>query len=186
MIGYIETLVTAIIDQFSISKQKHQITITVCFLMFVVGILMCFNGGLYMFDLFDNVSTSWNMMLCALIEVVIVSWIYGVSNFLEDIRKMGIMLPKVMEYYWRLCWCFLTPVSILFLLVMQFVKLEPYRYGDYVYPFRIQVLAWIIPSTSVVIILLFGVFQIRYYRRHRLDFKTLFHPSDKWGAQRFE
>ena len=185
MVAYAETLITVMIDQFSLTKQKHYVTIVVCLVMFVGGLTMCFNGGLYMFDLLDNVSATWNLMLCALVEVVIVSWLYGVKNFLKDIEKMGIKIPKLLEYYWKFCWCFLTPVSILFLIVMQFGKFKAYTYGDYVYPIGIQVLAWLIPSTSVVTILLLGVYQIGYYRGSGLDFKALFRPSNEWGPQNF-
>merc|ERR1712218_245045 len=186
MVAYAETLITVMIDQFSLTKQKHYVTIVICLVMFVGGVTMCFNGGLYMFDLLDNVSATWNLMLCALVEVVIVSWLYGVDNFLKDIEKMGIKIPKLLEYYWRFCWCFFTPVSILFLIIMQFVKFEVYTYGDYVYPIGIQVLAWLIPSTSVVIIIILGVYQIGYYRGSGLDIKALFRPSNKWKPQSFE
>ena len=186
MLAFAETLITVIIDQFSLTKQKHYVTIVVCFVMFVGGVTMCFNGGLYMFDLLDNVSATWNLMLCALVEVVIVSWLYGTKNFLKDIERMGIKIPKLLEYYWRFCWCFLTPISILFLIIMQFAKSKTYGYGDYVYPIGIQVVAWLIPATSVVTILLLGVYQIGYYRRRGLDFKALFRPTNKWGPQSFE
>ena len=186
MIAYVETLISVIIDQFSLTKHKHYVTIGFCLAMFVGGLTMCFNGGLYMFDLFNNVSATWNIMLCALIEVVIVSWFYGVNNFLNDIKKMGIRIPRIFEYYWRFTWCLLTPLSILFLIIMQFVQLKPYQNGEYVYPFNIQVLAWLVPSTSVVIILLMGIYQIGYYRGSQFNLKMLFHPSDIWGPQNME
>lgn len=186
MIGYVETLNTAIIDKLSLTKQKHYVTIGVCFIMFVGGTTMCFNAGLYMFDLLDNVAGTWNILLFALIEIVIVSYSYGANNFFADINKMEIKIPKPLEYYWKWCWCFLTPVSILFLIIMQFVEFEPYSYDGYVYPIGIQVLAWLIPSTSVVIILLIGIYKIGYYRGCGWDLKTLFHPTEKWGPQRVE
>ena len=184
MIAYVETLTTVLIDQFSLSKQKHYVTIFVCIIMFTGGLTMCFNGGLYMFDLLDNVSATWNIMLCALIEVVIVSWLYGVKNFLNDIEKMGIKIPKALEYYWRFCWCLVTPISILFLMIMQFVQFQPYQYGSYVYPLAIQVLAWLIPSTSVVIILLIAIYQLGFIRGSGSDLIMLLRPSEKWGPQK--
>ena len=183
MIAMVETLNTVIIDQFSLSKSKHYVTILVCLFMFVGGLSMCFNGGLYMFDLLDNVSASWNIMLCALIEVVMVSWLYGITNFLNDIKTMGIKIPKVLEFYWRFCWRLVTPISILFLIIMQFVQFEPYQYGSYIYPIGIQILAWLIPSTSVVIILLIAIYQIGFIRGRGSDLIMLLRPSCEWGPQ---
>ena len=183
MIASVETLITVIIDQFSLIKSKHYVTILVCLFMFISGLSMFFNGGLYMFDLLDNVSATWNIMLCALIEVVMVSWLYGVNNFLNDIKMMDIKIPKVMEFYWRFCWCLVTPVSILVLIIMQFVQFEPYQYGSYIYPLGIQILAWLIPSTSVVIILLIAIYQIGFIRGRGSDLIMLLRPSCEWGPQ---
>ena len=97
---------------------------------------------------------------------------------------MEIKIPKFLEYYWRACWCVITPVMILFLIVMKFIQFQPYHYGDYVYPDGIQALAWLIPSTSVVILPLISIYQIGYYRGKGYCFKALLHPSQNWGPQK--
>ena len=184
MLAYCASLTTAIIDEFSLTNQKHYVAIVICFIMFVGGITMCFSGGLYMFDLLDNVSLCWNIMLCALLELVIVVWMYGVNNFLNDIKQMEIKIPIILEYYWKACWCVITPLLITFLIVMKFIQFKPYHYGDYVYPDSIQALAWLIPSTSIVILILIGIYQIGYYRGKGFELKTLFQPSRNWGPQK--
>ena len=183
MLAYGATLTTVIIDQFGLTKKKHYVIIVTCFFMFLGGVTMCFEGGLYMFDLLDNVSLCWNIMVCAFLELIIVSWMYGVNNFFADIQQMEIKIPKVLEYYWKACWCIVSPALILFLIIMKFIQYEPYQYGTYVYPDSIQALAWLIPSSSVVILPLIALYQIGYYRGKGFELKALFRPSRHWGPQ---
>ena len=186
MIGYVATLVSVLCDEYDLTKHKHYVTIAVCFIMFVGGLTMCFSSGLYMFDLLDNVSATWNIMLFALIEVVIVSWFYGVDKFMKDIEKMDIKIPKVLAYYWSFCWCFLTPALILFIIIMQFIEFEVYSYGDYVYPLGIQVMARLIPLSSVLPILVIGVYTFCNYRKRGLSFSSMFNPLEIWRPQIYE
>ena len=47
-----------------------------------------------MFTLFNNCAPSWNLIFFALIEVILVAWVYGLDNFLENITEMlGSMHP---------------------------------------------------------------------------------------------
>ena len=41
-----------------------------------------------MFTLFNNCAPSWNLIFFALIEVILVAWVYGMDNFLENINEM--------------------------------------------------------------------------------------------------
>ena len=185
----VETICTAITDQFSLRHKKHFVTLGVCTIMFLGGLSMCMNGGYYMFDLFDQVCGSWNILLIALIEVVIVAWLYGANRIIDDIRKMDIWMPKLMQYYWKLCWYVVTPIAIAFLLVVGFVGKKPLSYGkpddDKLYPRGIQALSWLIPIACVMLIPVFGAYQImrRYQKGQTLGW-ALFQSTPKRGPPR--
>ena len=49
------------------------------------------------------------MLLLAIMEVVLVSWIYGADKIFEHIEEMEIKIPTFMKCYWRVCWKYLTP-----------------------------------------------------------------------------
>ena len=49
------------------------------------------------------------MLFVAILEVVMVSWIYGVDKIFEHIEEMEIKIPTFMKCYWRVCWKYLTP-----------------------------------------------------------------------------
>ena len=182
----VETICTAITDQFSLRHKKHFVTLGVCTTMFLGGLSMTTNGGYYMFDLFNQVCASWNILLIALIEVVVVAWLYGGNRMIDDIIKMDIWMPKIMQIYWKLCWYFVTPILITFLLVVGFIGKKPLKYGkpddDVPYPTGIQALSWLIPIACVMLIPFFAVYQILL--RHRKGKKlgwALFQTTPRWG-----
>ena len=51
----------------------------------------------------------WLLLFVALLEVVLVSWIYGVDKIFAHIEEMEIKIPTFMKCYWRVCWKYLTP-----------------------------------------------------------------------------
>jgi len=189
MLAYVETITTSIIDQFSLYNKKHYVAIATCTIMFLCGIPMCCNAGYYLFDLMDNISLSWNILCCAFIESIIVAWIYGANNLFVNIKEMGMSIPKVLESYWKMCWCFITPGLVIFLLIMNFVNHKPYSYEDYVYPKGVQVFAWMVPSFCVLIIPTIGIFHIIMQYRNQSEFQmhcneigsSLFQPTEEWG-----
>ena len=92
MFPFVESLSTAIVDQFSLRRKKPYVTLGICTLMFLCGLFMCTNGGYYVFTLLDNVAGSWNILVVALLEVVIVAWLYGANKIMRDIKKLGIWM----------------------------------------------------------------------------------------------
>ena len=132
MFTFVETLTTCIMDHFkSLAKYKAYVVITTCFLGFIFGLSMCTNGGIFMFDLIDSTCASWNVLVFAIIEVTLVAWGYGADNFLANIKEMGMNLPTPMKMYWKICWCYITPVLLSFLVIVKFVQHEPIKSVDY-------------------------------------------------------
>ena len=48
----------------------------------------------------------------AFIELIIISWFYGVDGFFKNVEEMKIKIPGFMKIYWKTCWLFITPVLI--------------------------------------------------------------------------
>merc|ERR1712165_420878 len=183
MFTFVETITTAFMDHFDkLAPHKHWVVIGVCATGFVLGLSMCSAGGIYMFTLIDNTCASWNILLFAIIELILVSWLYGVDKFLDNIREMKMNLPKPVELYWRICWQFVTPILLTVVLVLQFVFAEEVKYGDYTFPPAIQDFGWVIGCASTAFIP--GIAAWQYFRRHKkgknigLD---MFRPSPRWG-----
>ena len=183
MFTYVETITTAIIDQFSLAKKKPYVVSITCLIGYACGLSMCTSGGFYMFELLDATSASWNILVYAIIELVIVAWLYGINKFYENIKEMGMRLPKVMEFYWKACWCFITPILLATLLIIQFKNYEPYKSNDCMRMCGyIQALGWLISLSSFILIPTIAIYQVvvRCQKGEKLGW-ALLQPTSRWG-----
>ena len=182
MFTFVETITTAIIDQFSLTKKKPYVVIGTCFVGFICGLSMCTSAGFYMFELIDSTGASWNILVFALIELVIVSLMYGIDKFCDNIKEMEMNIPKFMLYYWKACWCFITPITLAVLLIIGFVKHSPYKSNEYIFPGGIQALGWLISLSSLLLIPIVAIYQvlIRQNRGKALGW-ALIKPTRHWG-----
>ncbi len=182
MFTNVETLTTALLDHFkTLQKHKEMVVVGTCAVGFLLGLSMCFSAGVYMFTLIDGTCASWNILLFAFLEVTTVAWLYGVDRFFGDIRQMGMRLPSIIKWYWKICWLFITPLILGVLVVWKFVETADVSYGDKVFPPCIQGLGWLISTSSVVLLPLLGLRQvIKREREGKPLGKALFRPTPKW------
>lgn len=118
-------------------------------LYFVVGLASCTQGGFYFFQLLDRYAAGYSILIAVLFETIAVSWIYGTNRFCDDIRDMIGFYPGI---YWRVCWKFVAPIFLLFIIVYGLIGHEPLRYEDYIYPEWANTLGWSIAGSSVMMI----------------------------------
>ena len=143
--GAFETVITALSDQWPVLRAfKPQLVLATSATMLVLGLPFTCNGGIHMFTLFDASAPSWNLLLFALLEVVLVSWVYGVDTFLDNMAEMNINLSKVTRLYWRLSWKYSTPCILLILLVFSWRDFGHVGYNGESYPLWVQVLGYLI------------------------------------------
>merc|ERR1712066_471781 len=108
----VETITTAIMDQWPKTRaHKGKVVIGACVVGFLLGLTCTSRGGLFMFSLIDWYASSWGLLICAVTEVLLVMYLYGWRNFMENIEEMGLRIPRVMKGYW--------------LFVMTFVQYSP-------------------------------------------------------------
>ena len=88
---------------------------------------MCLQGGFYLFVLLDWYAASWSILVLAVLEVVLVGWVYGADKFMLDIAGMGIRSGQVARGYWVSCWRFTTPLLLLTVLIATLVRYSPAR-----------------------------------------------------------
>lgn len=79
--------------------------------MFLLGLPMCTNGGMYVLQLIDNYAPTFSALTVSLVEVAVITWYYGVDRFLDDIKLMiGHEAP--LRAYWKFSWRFIAPLII--------------------------------------------------------------------------
>lgn len=97
------------------------------------------------------------MLFAVLAEAIAISWIYGTDRFCADIKDMIGFSPGL---YWRVCWKFVAPIFIMFIIVYGLMGYEPLTYEDYVYPLWANVMGWLIASSSIVMIPGIAIYKI--------------------------
>lgn len=72
--------------------------------------------------------------------------ISGVDRFLLDINLMTKKTPSI---WWKLCWCFITPVTIIAILLFILINHTAIAYDKYVYPTWSIGIGWIVALCSI-------------------------------------
>lgn len=109
----VEAINTAILDRWPwLRPHRWKVTLVTCVVCFLLGLPMCFSGGIYIFTLLEWNTASWAILLIGLGEVGVIAWFYGSKRFLNNMRQMKMRLNKVVSWYWWTCWVILTPLSL--------------------------------------------------------------------------
>jgi len=158
----VETVNTSIYDKWpALREKKHYVASAVCFSMFCCGIPMVFQGGVFLFEIYNSYSAGLSVILIAISECLLVNYVYGHSKFMSHITdEMGIHVPTPLAWYWKIMWMVVTPGSLIFIFVMSIVYMTPTAWGDYVLPGSAQAVGWVLFSASIGFIPLVAVITI--------------------------
>ncbi|CAK1599056.1 unnamed protein product [Parnassius mnemosyne] len=173
----IEAINTAIVDQWpQLRKRYWMVTAFTCFTCFILGIPMCFSGGVYLFTLLDWNTASWAILLIGMAETIAVSWSYGINRAMQDLASMNMKLNKVLRFYWKAAWTVTVPISSIGVLIFIFSDWSPPSYEGYVFPLFADLLGWAV-GLSTLVLFPVGVGWALYkgYRG-----KELFTPTETW------
>jgi len=120
MLAMHETITTTILDHFPfLWRYQKWVVMSTCAIGFLGGLIYCTHGGEALLTLVDIANMSWNLLVIALLECILLSWIYGADNLLTNIEEMSVKIPTAMKWYWKTCWMYITP-GILCILLSQF------------------------------------------------------------------
>lgn len=139
---------------------------------------------MYWLQLMDKYAANWSVLLIAISECVLISWVYGSQRFLNDIQGMIGKRSKFWNLFWSSMWRYITPATLLFILFFNWVEYKPATYGQYVYPVWADGVGWIIGLLPVLIIFVTAIQQ--YLKAPgNLSFceklKALMKPTPEWG-----
>ena len=78
----VETVTTSIMDQFpKLRKYKAGVIIGTGVVLFLLGLTMTTNGGVYMLQVMDHYSGGWNVLIIAAFELACIGWVYGKMSY---------------------------------------------------------------------------------------------------------
>ncbi|XP_072926070.1 sodium-dependent noradrenaline transporter isoform X1 [Hemitrygon akajei] len=156
--GGMEAVVTGITDDFKFLKKHRKLfTLVTAGGTFLVALFCITNGGIYVLTLLDQFAAGTAILFGVLIEAIGVSWFYGVDRFSEDIKQMTGFKPGL---FWRLCWKFVSPAFLLFVVIVSIVKFKPLTYDEYIFPFWANVVGWGIALSSMSLVPIYAIYKI--------------------------
>ncbi|XP_075422755.1 sodium- and chloride-dependent glycine transporter 2 [Ascaphus truei] len=181
MFATIETIVTSVSDEFPKYLRTHKplFTLVCCISFFIMGFPMITQGGIYMLQLVDNYAASYSLVIIAIFELVGISYLYGLERFCEDIEMMIGFQPS---RFWKVCWAFVTPTILTFILCFSFYQWEPMTYGTYHYPTWSMVMGWLMLGCSVIWIPIMFVIKMYLAPGSFIErLKLVCTPQPDWG-----
>ena len=84
----------------------------------------------------------------AFLELIVISWFYGVDRFFGHIDEMGMWIPGPLRVFWKTCWVVFTPILIGFITVSAWINKKKDFFLDYEYPAYAQFLGMTFISSS--------------------------------------
>jgi solute carrier family 6 noradrenalin transporter-like protein 2 len=139
--GGLECVITGLMDEYQEFFRKRRIsrevfTGFVVFSSYLVAITCVTPGGFYIFSLLENYAAGLSLLTTVFFEAVAVSWVYGLKNFSEDVYAMLGHRPGL---YWKICWKFVSPCFLAFIIILQMTDvseftIEKYDGTIYTYP----------------------------------------------------
>uniref|UniRef100_A0A3B3ZYJ9 Transporter n=1 Tax=Periophthalmus magnuspinnatus TaxID=409849 RepID=A0A3B3ZYJ9_9GOBI len=156
--GGMESVITGLIDEFKcLQKHRELFTLFIVVGTFLISLFCVTNGGMYVFTLLDHFAAGTSILFGVLIEAIGIAWFYGVDRFSDDIEEMIGQRPG---WYWRLCWKFVSPCFLLFMVVVSFATFNPPSYGSYIFPPWANMVGWCLAMSSMAMVPLYAIYKI--------------------------
>ncbi|XP_063232699.1 sodium- and chloride-dependent glycine transporter 1 [Bacillus rossius redtenbacheri] len=179
-----ETVTTAILDRFpNLRDYKFWVVLGVAVFGYFGGLIFTTNSGMYWLQLMDKYAANWSVLLIAIAECVVISWVYGANRFLKDVQDMIGPRSRAWQFFWRWMWRIVTPSTLLFILFFNWLEYSPVRYGTYVYPAWADAVGWLVGVFPVCVIVSMGVYKMAVgadgSAMQRL--RALTRPTEDWG-----
>ncbi|XP_073784796.1 uncharacterized protein isoform X1 [Danio rerio] len=150
-----ECVVTSVTDLFPEvlrrAGRRELFVLLLCLTCFFGQLIMVTEGGMYVFQLFDNYASNGACFLfLSVFESLTIGWIFGAEKMFDIIKDMTESRPN---YWFMLCWKYLTPLVSLTSFVYSMVRYTPLTYNRwYVYPDWAHVLGWLLALSSILLV----------------------------------
>lgn len=92
-----------------------------------------------MLNLVDFYGGTMLIFALAMFEMGAVFWVYGIENFCWDLEYMT---GRKASLYWRICWCIITPIFMIFIFIYSMATFQPLKYSGWDYPESLTALGW--------------------------------------------
>ncbi|XP_060556621.1 sodium- and chloride-dependent glycine transporter 1-like [Ruditapes philippinarum] len=177
--GCFETVTNAFIDLNYKKLHKYRLLISAGLVIFLIisGIPLTTSAGYYIFMLIDSYMGTFNLVGTALLECIVVAWIYGANRFSDDIETMLGKRPNILL---RLIWCFVIPLFLLGIFIPTIVSYTTPTLGSYEYPIHAQTIGNLFAFVPISLIPIVAVYQVIQQSCSGRNIKDLLKPAVYW------
>ncbi|XP_071326221.1 sodium- and chloride-dependent transporter XTRP3-like [Trachinotus anak] len=120
MLGNVTAIITPLRDFKVISRMSNELfNGLVCLFCLLLGLGFTTPSGNYWFTMFNDYGATFSLLFIVLIEVITVSYIYGIKRFEKDIEDM---LGHRPNWYWKIMWAGTSPILLIALFIFYIVK----------------------------------------------------------------
>ncbi|CAL8087688.1 unnamed protein product [Calicophoron daubneyi] len=176
----LEAVTTGLTDRFPSTVGQHHalVTLAVCLIEFVLGLILVTRAGFYYFELFDNYATAFSVVVIGFLESLVISYLYGAQRLLHDVECMVGKLRRSTHIWWLVNWYVLVPMMTFAIIVSTFVNHAQAAASERKrFPIWAIISGWIIACLSFIPFPIMAAFTTWH---HGLNWKKLFVPSDEW------
>ncbi|XP_048400801.1 sodium- and chloride-dependent neutral and basic amino acid transporter B(0+)-like isoform X2 [Stegostoma tigrinum] len=158
----VETIFTVLLDWFPCFRQTRRIyLITAIFpLLYFLGLVFVTQAGIYWINLVDHFCSGWIVIITALLELIGLSWIYGINRFIKDIEMMIGKKNWLFWLWWRMCWIAISPCLLAIILFWALATFDPPTYGPVEYPVWAIALGWCMIAFCIMWIPLVAIVRV--------------------------
>jgi len=157
----VEALITGLVDNYPhiLLKHRRKFTVGMCFLMFLLGLPMCTNGGVYLFQLMDFYSCSGlSLLWVCFFQTIAIGWFFGADRFCCCVEQMTGHKPGL---FWYLCWKYFAPAVMFAVFIFYCISYEPVTYGtDYHYPKWAEGMGLCMSFASMIWVPLYALYYV--------------------------
>ncbi|KAI1885625.1 hypothetical protein AGOR_G00205760 [Albula goreensis] len=121
MLGNITAITTPLRDWKLLSQyfSNESLNGLVCVVCFLLGLGFTTRSGNYWFTIFNDYGATLSLLFIVLIEVVSVSYIYGLKRFEKDVEDM---LGHRPNWYWKIMWAAVSPLLLIGLFLFYIIN----------------------------------------------------------------
>ncbi|XP_019735494.1 sodium- and chloride-dependent transporter XTRP3-like [Hippocampus comes] len=120
ILSTVSAITTSLQDLKILSKVSTEVLNGIlCLIFLLFGLPFTTPSGNYWFTLFNEYGASLAMLFVVLIEIVMVSYLYGIKRFEKDIEDM---LGHRPNWYLKIMWMAVSPLLLMFLFIFYIVN----------------------------------------------------------------
>ncbi|XP_077431617.1 sodium- and chloride-dependent transporter XTRP3A-like [Vanacampus margaritifer] len=120
MMGSVTSVTTPLREFKILSKVSNEVLNgIVCLILMLLSLALTTSSGNYWFAIFNEYGASFSMLFVVLIEIVAVSYIYGLKRFEKDIEDMIGHRPN---WYLKIMWGIMSPLLLIVIFIFYIVN----------------------------------------------------------------